>query len=114
MSILSVGSRDGYTIEKPFEIKNDSMIIEKCTVCSSDMCLKQEPSRGSRSNTNKNMWSCPHGSTDWHRQAVQIIWNAHENPSRIIFDLLIKEANAIIETRIATRQVSHSWGIRLY
>lgn len=50
-------------------------------------------------------FECPNRDQDWHRQALAIRMEAKKSPSKIIEQMLLKEALEIIEKREATKQV---------
>lgn len=90
-----------------------------CGVCDSEMTF-DEGVEGhwswgaamSRSpKTKRDVFVCPHHMEDWHRQVLALRRKAEESPSRVLGDLMLKEADEIVKTRKATKKVSVLQGL---
>jgi hypothetical protein len=83
----------------------------KCPLCLTDMIMEHQPSVQlahwiqTCSTTAFDHWICPNGPNNWHKQARRILYEAKTTASNILHNLLVKEAESIIATRIATRIV---------
>jgi len=56
----------------------------------------------------KDHWSCSNGPQQFHRQAHKLLQEANATGSRVLNEMLMREAREILFTRVATRLVPPS------
>lgn len=88
---------------------------QNCLVCGTKFDVKKNaygPTGWSESMARRghkhDVLTCPHSGTDWHNQAVMLRKEAEKTSSSKLEKQLIKEADDICKTRVATKVVTLS------
>lgn len=58
-----------------------------------------------------DVYECPHRKEDWHLQVVALRREAAQTSSLLIENMLLKEAEQVLETRKATKPTSELRGL---